>query len=391
MKVLYVSPFPPLRDGIGDYTYMLTSAIKAEGNEVRVLMPYAVPDMGREVLGAFTSADYLPGKLQHSVVEWKPDVVHVQFAIAAFGMRTIALMRWLGAMRRDLNAPLVVTMHELSRESALLRAVGRAVHRGVVRRSDHLIVHSGLARTTLIAEVGLPDIAVSVIPHPSARPLNVSSAGGDLRGRFALGKARILLAFGFIHADKGLDDLIRALILLRKARADCLANLRVVVAGDVRPRRGLFRALEARDRLYRMRMVRRIKRHRLGDLFVVTGYVPDGEVAGWFGIADAAVLPYRHAENSGVEGLARAFNVPVLVSAVGGLAEHASAQQWTFPPDTAELLADAIDSFLTTTPAGPPRDIAWPGSADLGPVTALTLDVYHAATAARQVRAPNVA
>jgi glycosyltransferase involved in cell wall biosynthesis len=242
----------------------------------------------------------------------------------------------------------------------------------------------------LMAEVGVPDSKISVIPHPSAQPQEASSAGAELRSRFALGDARILLAFGFIHVDKGLDDLIRALIILRDARAECLANVRVVVAGDVRPRHGPFRALEARDRLYRKRLVRQIRRHSLRDLVVVTGYVPDGDVAGWFDTADAVVLPYRRAEHSGVEGLARAFGVPVLVSAVGGLAEQVTGQQWTFPPDAAEQLAEAVADFLTTTPAGQPRETAARGDADLDSVSGLTLDVYSAAMAARSVRASRI-
>ena len=50
-----------------------------------------------------------------------------------------------------------------------------------------------------------------MIPHPTAGPPAGKCTPEDLRARFNLHDYRILLAFGFIHVDKGLDDLIRAL------------------------------------------------------------------------------------------------------------------------------------------------------------------------------------
>jgi glycosyltransferase involved in cell wall biosynthesis len=390
MKILYVSPYPPAPDGIGDYTWMLANAVQEAGNDIRVVVPYAVPHMPAEVIGTVTSRQGYAG-LRQAVARWQPDIVHVQFAIAAFGTRTLALMRWLDALRAAINVPVVITLHELTRESALLRIAGRAVHRGIARRCDHYIVHSDVVRQALVAEIGVPEGKVSVIPHPSAQPRAASSASAELRARFGLGDARVLLAFGFIHVDKGLDDLIRALSIVRATWAHRLDDVRVVVAGEVRPRHGLFRALEARDRLYRARLVRLIRHSALDRLVIMTGYVPDGEVAPWFDLAEAVVLPYRRAEQSGVEGLARAFNVPVLASAVGGLAEQTTGSRWTFPPGAPDRVADTLADFLASTPAGQPRRPPDSQGADLGPVMAMTLELYGAVTAGRAARASHVA
>ena len=41
MKILMVSPFPPLRDGVGKYAAQEVAALRAEGHEVEVLAPVA--------------------------------------------------------------------------------------------------------------------------------------------------------------------------------------------------------------------------------------------------------------------------------------------------------------------------------------------------------------
>jgi hypothetical protein len=51
-------------------------------------------------------------------------------------------------------------------------------------------------------------------------------------------------------------------------------------------------------------------------------FVPDHRVAAYFGVAEALVLPYRHATQSGVTQAALHFGVPMIVTRVGGLAEE---------------------------------------------------------------------
>lgn len=115
MKVLYVSPYPPAADGIGDYTRLLAEAGREQGHDVRVVVPrpasYTLPD----VIGVVGSRGREAVELRAAIAKWHPDVVHVQFAIAAFGTRTVTLLRWLDALRRELAVPVVATLHEVTR------------------------------------------------------------------------------------------------------------------------------------------------------------------------------------------------------------------------------------------------------------------------------------
>ncbi len=348
MKLLYVSPYPPSRDGIGSYTWMLENAARKAGHEVRIVVPRSMGTPPPEVMGSTAIFGRAPGQLRQALVEWKPDLVHVQFSLAAFGLRTIGLMKWVSVLRRKLQLPVLVTLHEPTRESSRLPGAASMLVRWLAAHCDRIIVHTHMACKLLIDEVGLMETKVTLMPLPKVLLHAATSSPTDLRVRYGLGDATVLLAFGFVHADKGLDDLVKAVKILRDTQPNLLENVRVVVAGEVRPRQGLFRAFEARDRLYFARTLRLARRNAVERLLLLTGYVPDGEVAGWFESAGAVVLPYRSVDQSGVAWLARSLNVPVLSSMAGGLSEQCPYSRWTFPPRAPDRIACAIADFLRT-------------------------------------------
>ena len=331
MKILYISPYPPAQDGIGTYTRMLAHAMRDLGNDVCVIVPRHISGSPSEVLGTISLAGKNFVALQKKITRWNPDIVHVQFAIAAFGTRTFGLMRWLEVLRREWRIPRIVTLHELTRETTLLRAAGRGIYRWIAAHCDLLIIHTDTAREALIDKLGVSQGKSVVIPHPMRghpRGHLREVYADELRKRFDLHSARILLAFGFIHVDKGLDDLIGALGFLRDSAAVQFDDVCLAVAGAVRPRHGPFRALELRDRLYLGVFVTG-PTYVIAKYLVLTGYVPEADVALRVLAAEAVVLPNRRTEQSGVAGLAGSFGVPGPASTVGGLAEHS--------PDPADL------------------------------------------------------
>jgi glycosyltransferase involved in cell wall biosynthesis len=379
MRILYVSPFPPIRDGIGTYTKLILDALRKQGHEARVIVPR------EESLGSSDALALLrPGRkeltaLQAAAVAWKPDCIHVQFAVAAFGARTPALIRWLGLMRAT-GIPVVITMHEVTRDIGLLGSFGKALYRAIASKCDHVIVHTQSAFDTCITDIRVPSANLTVIPHPTATPPVEVVSGDELRGRFGLGGADILLAFGFIHVDKGLPDIVRALRLIREAGSPSLESVKLVVAGTVRRRNGVFRVFELRDQIHLRRTLRMARRGSVDRNIVLAGYVPETEIAGWFRAAAAVVLPYRRTEQSGVAALANAFGRPVLASQVGGLRELYGQSPWTFPPANPEKLARVLADFLARpaserVPAG-----AQSPSADLDAVLAATVEVYQSVT-----------
>jgi glycosyltransferase involved in cell wall biosynthesis len=386
MRILFVSPFPPSKDGIGTYTKLIMTAIQAAGHETRVVVPRVNPDHPDDVVGALSGAEGtdLAG-LRDAVSAWSPDLIHVQFAVAAYGMRTRTLLDWLELVKSTTTIPVVVTMHEVTRDTALLRGLGVSIYRKLSGLSNHVIVHTQAARASLTSQVGESAGALSVVPHPDTKPPRVVSSPDYLRRQFNLGDAELLLAFGFIHVDKGLGDLIKALRILRKSNTHPLNGIRLVIAGAVRPRSGLFRIFELRDRIHFARVLRRSHRSGLDDIVVLTGYVPEEDVAGWFKAAAGLVLPYRRTEQSGVASLANAFGVPVLASKVGGLAEQYASSPWLFSPCDPHELASVLARFLATPPQQRTLSAGPETAAELEIVLDATLGIYNVVAGHRQM------
>lgn len=111
---------------------------------------------------------------------------------------------------------------------------------------------------------------------------------------------RYMLFFGLIRDYKGLD------ILLDAWQQVGDGNLHLLVAGEFYASREKYMpAIEV-----------------LGDRVVLhDSFVADADVKYWFSVADAVVLPYRSATQSGVTQVAYNFVVPLIVTDVGGLAE----------------------------------------------------------------------
>ena len=83
------------------------------------------------------------------------------------------------------------------------------------------------------------------------------------------------------------------------------------------------------------------------NLILHTDFIPDSEVKKYFSAADVVIQPYRNATQSGVTPLAYHFEVPMIVTNVGGLPDMVpdnKAGLVALP--TAESLAEKILEFF---------------------------------------------
>ena len=82
-------------------------------------------------------------------------------------------------------------------------------------------------------------------------------------------------------------------------------------------------------------------------LLLKTDFIPDSEVKNYLCAADVVVQPYRHATQSGVTPLAYHFEVPMIVTNVGGLPDLVPHQKVGLVCEpTSESIADAMQEML---------------------------------------------
>lgn len=207
MRVVMLSPWDE-RCGIATYSEALARELVAQGADVRVLAP-------RLAVGAPVRGEPLPrlwSRGEASVGEaWRtfraverlaPDRVHLQLALGLYSPRYLwVLSRALGRAR----IPLGVTLHERRGVSPLRRL--RFARMLAALGDARLVVHNRAHAAELRGR------AVSVIPHGIPTP----GAADPAASKRALGldPARPVIAhFGFIHPDKGIDRVLRAVARL---------------------------------------------------------------------------------------------------------------------------------------------------------------------------------
>jgi glycosyltransferase involved in cell wall biosynthesis len=335
-----VGPMHPYRGGIAHFTEMTITGLAERGHDVR---PVTFSRQYPEWL--------FPGKTQYepdsdapplvrsaprlldtvNPLSWirtaqalraaAPDAVVFQywmpFFAPAYGV-VARLLRWA-------DIPSLAVVHNALPHE---RHWGDAVlSRFFLRACEGHVVMSDAVADDLQA-LRRPDAAVRRIEHPVYERFGDPVPRGKARAALGLPlDAPVLLFFGFVREYKGLHVLLEALPRVLEGRPDA----HLVVAGEPYDDPARYRRL--------------IARHDLTDrVHWYDQYVPSGAVPTVFSAADLVVQPYVSATQSGVAKIATHFEVPMIVTDVGGLAEAIPHEEVGFvvPPERPRALAEAI-------------------------------------------------
>src|ERR1041385_1943980 len=209
---------------------------------------------------------------------------------------------------RSWGKKLVFTAHNVNTEARDLTdsALNRLSLRIQYHLMDHIFVHTPKMQNELAAEYAVTPNKITSLTYPINNVVPTTNLTRE-NARRKLGipsSEKTVLFFGNIAAYKGVEDLIRALPLLRGR----LRQFRVLLVGRVREERYFN---ELRELIYESGVT---------DLVHETfNYVPDDQVEVYFKAADVLVLPYRRIFQSGVLFLSYGFGLPVIVSDAGSL------------------------------------------------------------------------
>lgn len=324
--VVMVTPYPPQGDGIGVHAAGLVRALEAR-DQVRVEV-VTRRGRGRErrtqpgVLPVLRASPLCLVELNRTLSAVRPAVIHLQFNLPAFGIAWVWAALAASTARRRIGSRIVWTAHEVRRDLSLLGWAGPLLYRAMGAVSDGIIVYTDEARHLLAARCGVREDKVTVMAHgaPEAFPRPSPERSADLLASYGLSTPPIL-AFGYLHPDKGIEDLLEAVAELRGRVPEVLGETPVLVAGSVRERKGVFRVFERRDRSYEAMLRRKVTELGLSETVRFAGHVPPADVPALLGSAVMAVLPYRDASQSGVLNLLLAARTPIVASDLPGLAE----------------------------------------------------------------------
>jgi glycosyltransferase involved in cell wall biosynthesis len=293
-RLAFVGNHLPRRCGIATFTSDLSSAVErvSPGVDCMVVamndpgVAHAYPDRvrfeiaegevaGYRRAGQFLNANYV-------------DVVSLQHEYGIFGGKA---GKHVGTLLRELNMPVVTTLHTVLTAPSLEQR--RSIEE-VIAFSERLVVMSDHGKQTLSSLHGVPASSIDIIPHgiPYAPPGSKGKVG------LGFGGQRVLLTFGLLSPDKGLEYMIDALPEIVQR----YPNTMFVVVGATHPH-----VRERHGEAYRLMLTSRARRLGVdGNVSFHDRFVTDAEIADFLAAADIYVTPYLNPEQSTSGTLARA-------------------------------------------------------------------------------------
>ncbi|MBN2590096.1 MAG: glycosyltransferase family 4 protein [Sedimentisphaerales bacterium] len=309
------------KSGMYSYTDALCNGLCKIGEDVTVLTSTAWPDCKRPYKverlfselnreqGSFTRLHWAMDRLLRSMTNISRrnkyalanefDIVHIMGAglplLDQYFLKPLAKKK-----------PVVLTVHDVM--SHYERFVSKdSFMRKNLKIPHRLIVHFEKAKEILIQQWKIDSDKIDVIPH-GIIPVQNKYALSEARQKLELpGNKKILLFFGSIRPNKGLDVLLKSMQEAVKNNPDIL----LVIAGAL-PRDMSFQPYH--DLIEKMNLNEYVK--------TFIEFIPDEKVDLFFAASDLVVLPYKNFESqSGVLLRAYAHKKTVVVSDVGAMGE----------------------------------------------------------------------
>lgn len=251
----------------------------------------AVPTDSERLLDTVNPFSYL--RTLKAIREWNPDLLVVRYWMSFFAPSLGFITRRMRKHCKVISILDNVVPHEQ-------RFFDTPLTKYFLGGSDGCITLCNAVADDLLRIK--PDANYKVIYHPLYSHFGATRDREEAEETLGLkhGKRNILF-FGLIREYKGLDILLEAF-------AGLDSNYQLIIAGE--PYGSFDKYAEI------------IERTGTGDrISSHLHYIKDSEVSLYFSAADLAVLPYRSATQSGISSVAYHFEIPMIVTAVGGLKE----------------------------------------------------------------------
>ena len=315
-KIIIIGPAYPLRGGgIATFNERLAKEFINEGFDTTIYtFSYQYPGF------------LFPGTTQYST-EPAPEGIPIKIKI-----NSINPFNWIkvGNEIKKIKPDIVVVRYWMPFMApclgTILRRIKKSNHTRIICIADNIFPHEKIPGEKILtkyfikpvdgfitmSEKVLSDLhqfnknkPAQFIPHPLYDNFGEIISKEEAREKLRISSDdKVILFFGFIRKYKGLDILLNAIKLLNGESK--IENLKLLIAGEF---------YDDEKNYLQLLNDPGIKNH----LILHTHFISNSEVKYYLCAADCVVQPYRSATQSGVTPLAYYFEVPMIVTNVGGL------------------------------------------------------------------------
>jgi glycosyltransferase involved in cell wall biosynthesis len=206
------------------------------------------------------------------------DVLSVQHEYGIFGGKAGA---HLLAMLRELRMPIVTTLHTILSEP---NPAQRMVLEELAELSERLVVMSTSGAELLRRVHGIPDDRIDLIPHG----IPEVPVGGGSKDRLGVEGKTVILTFGLLSPDKGIEYVIDALPAILAVQPETV----YIVLGATHPH-----VIEREGEAYRFMLEARAQQLGVGGSMIFHNrFVNQDELTEFLSASDIYITPYLQAE-----------------------------------------------------------------------------------------------
>ncbi|MFC1798909.1 glycosyltransferase family 4 protein [Thermodesulfobacteriota bacterium] len=281
-SVAVIGNYLPRQCGIATFTTDLVEGLSAEAPDIYCWAAamndkpegYPYPEKVRFEINQNKLTDY--GVAAQFLNINQTDIVCVQHEYGLFGGPAGShLLKLLG----DLRMPVVTTLHTVLKDPA---PEYRAVMCKLSDLSDKLVVMSHKASDLLKDIYGVPEEKIVFIHHgiPNTPFIDPSF----YKDKFGVEGKKVLLTFGLLSPNKGIENVLQALQSVIKKHPDVV----YIILGATHPH-----ILKAHGDAYRIMLQQLVRKLDIGEHVIFQNrFVELKELCEFLGIADIYVTPY---------------------------------------------------------------------------------------------------
>jgi glycosyltransferase involved in cell wall biosynthesis len=281
-RIAFIGNSLPRRCGIATFTTHLQQAVAASYPALETSI-VAMTDHGQvyeypAAVALQIEADDIDAYARAAKVlnAGRFDTVCLQHEFGIFGGEVGAHIL---VLLSGLTMPVVTTLHTVLADPT---AAQRAVLMGVVEASSKIVVMAGKARELLRSVYYVPDDKIEVIPHgiPDVAFVTPDAA----KARLGFGGRSVILTFGLLSPNKGIEVMIDAMPSILQRRPDAV----YVVLGATHPN-----LVRERGEAYRESLTARVRELGVEDHVVfLDQFVDQTTLLEFISMCDVYVTPY---------------------------------------------------------------------------------------------------
>ncbi|MEH6306252.1 glycosyltransferase family 4 protein [Olivibacter sp. CPCC 100613] len=285
MKIAFVGTYAPRRCGIGSFSQNLFESIRnlasSEASENLVIAindpdnVYTYPQEVKFVIEQENHDSYL--KAADFINNNGVDVCIVQHEFGIFGGQNGVFIL---SLLHNLSIPVITTFHTVLKKPSYNESM---ILKEIVRTAQKVVVMANKAVSMLQDVYDVPLEKIHMIPHgvPGIRYDKT-----EVRQQLGLEDKSVLLTFGFIGRNKGIETAISALSAVVKK----YPNTVYIILGKTHPN-----VVKHAGEEYRLFLHRLVKKLNLEDhVIFLNQYASQDDLFKYLGASDIYLTPYLH-------------------------------------------------------------------------------------------------